>query len=180
MPLAEAQIWAGFCLVAIGFAMHRTGPAFRRHPVGVPVAVLGLALMLLHTEQPAEPETLLMQATMDAGPWLVLAALGTISVLTGAPTYSNSKPLPLLVGWGLMFAAWYLMFAQLPELTPAELLSWASSILGAVSAIAVFALSVRITERRTPAEPETTPLTEKERKYVESVLKRHLEAADES
>ena len=180
MPLAAAQIWAGFCLVAIGFAMHRTGPAFRRHPLGVPVAVLGLALMLLHAEQPAEPESLLMQATLDAGPWLVLAALGTISVLTGAPTYSNSKPLPLLVGWGLLFAAWYMMFAQLPDFTLTELLSWVSSTLGVASAAAVFAMSVRITERRTPTEPETTPLTEKERKYVESVLRRHLEAPDES
>ena len=78
-----------------------------------------------------------------------------------------------------MFTAWYLMLANLPELTVSEVLSWLGSIIGAVSAIAVFALSVRFTERRTLAEPETTPLTDKERKYVESVLKRHLEVTDE-
>jgi hypothetical protein len=31
----------------------------------------------------------------------------------------------------------------------------------------------------TPQEPETEPLSEKEKKYVESVLRRHLEVSDE-
>jgi len=78
-----------------------------------------------------------------------------------------------------MFTAWYLMLAILPELTLTETLSWLSSILGTGLAIAVFVLSIRFTERRTPIEPETSPLTEKERKYVQSVLRRHLEASDE-
>ena len=71
------------------------------------------------------------------------------------------------------------MLGILPELTLIEILSWLASILGALLAIAVFAQSVRYTESKTPAEPESTPLSEKERKYVQSVLKRHLEASDE-
>ena len=180
MSLAAVQVWGGFCLAAIGFAMHRTGPAFRRHPVGAPVAVLGLALMLLHTKQPPDPESLLMGAIMDAGPWLILAALGTVLVLSGAPTYSNRKPLPLLVGWVFVFSAWYLILAIVPQFTMTKILSGVSSILGVALAIAIFVLSVRSTERRTPAEPDTEPLTEKERKYIGSVLRRHLEASDES
>ena len=180
VSLAAVQVWGGFCLAAIGFAMHRTGPAFRRHPVGAPVAVLGLALILLHTKQPPEPELLLMETAMDAGPWLASAVLGTTLVLSGAPTYSDRKPLPLFVGWVFVFSAWYLMLAIIPKLTMVEILSWVSSILGTVLAITVFALSVRFTERRTPTEPETEPLSEKERKYIGSVLRRHLEASDES
>ena len=179
VSLAAAQVWIGFCLVAIGFAMHRTGPAFRRHPAGAPVVLLGLALMLLHSEQPPNPEALLMHTILDAGPWFAATTIGTFLILSGAPTYSDSKPLPLLAGWASMFTAWYLMLAILPELTLTETLSWLSSILGTGLAIAVFVLSIRFTERRTPIEPETSPLTEKERKYVQSVLRRHLEASDE-
>jgi hypothetical protein len=43
----------------------------------------------------------------------------------------------------------------------------------------MFALCVRTAERMTPQEPETEGLSERERKYVESVLRRHLEVADE-
>ena len=70
------------------------------------------------------------------------------------------------------------MLAILPELNLTRVLSWLSSILGVILAISVFALSVRFTERRTPVEPETPPLTDKERKYVQSVLMRHLEVSD--
>ena len=71
------------------------------------------------------------------------------------------------------------MLASLPELSVSEVLSWLGTIIGAALAIAVFALSIGFTERRTLAEPETTPLTDKERKFVESVLRRHLEVSDE-
>jgi len=177
--LGAAQVWVGFCLAGIGFAMHRTGPAFKRHPAGIPIALLGLALLLLHSEPP-EPESLLVQATIDAVPWIVAAVIGSNLVLSGAPTYSDSKPLLLLVGWATMLAAWYFMLEIIPDLSLIEILSWLSSILGAALAIVVFAQSVRYTEGKTPVEPETKPLSEKERKYVQSVLRRHLEAPDES
>ena len=83
------------------------------------------------------------------------------------------------MGLAFILAAWYFMLGILPELTLTEIFSWLASILGALLAIAVFAQSVRYTESKTPAEPESTPLSEKERKYVQSVLKRHLEASDE-
>ena len=159
--------------------MHRTGPAFKRHPAGAPVALFGLALMLLHSEHPPAPESLLMQNILDSGPWLVTAAIGTFLALSGAPTYSDSKPLLILAGWSVFLASWYLMLAILPELNLTRVLSWLSSILGVILAISVFALSVRFTERRTPVEPETPPLTDKERKYVQSVLMRHLEVSDD-
>ena len=178
VSLAAAQVWAGFCLFGIGFAMHRTGPAFKRHPAGAPIVLLGLAIMLLHSEPPS-PESLLVQAATDAVPWIVSAAIGINLVLSGAPIYSNRKPLILLVGLAFILAAWYFMLGILPELTLTEILSWLASILGALLAIAVFAQSVRYTESKTPAAPESTPLSEKERKYVQSVLKRHLEASDE-
>ncbi len=81
--------------------------------------------------------------------------------------------------WAGIIAAWYLILETLRDLTLIEILSWLGSILGAILAIAVFALSVKYTESKTPVEPESTPLTEKERKYVQSVISRHLEASDE-
>jgi len=158
--------------------MHRTGPAFKRHPAGTPVVLLGLALILLHSE-PAEPESLLVETTTDIAPWIICAAIGINLVLLGAPIYSNARPLPLLAGWAGITAAWYLILETLPDLTLIEILSWLGSILGAILAIAVFALSVKYTESKTPVEPESTPLSEKERKYVQSVISRHLEASDE-
>ena len=160
--------------------MHRTGPAFKSHPAGAPAALLGLALILLHSEQPPAPESLLMQTILDAGPWFATAVIGTFLVLSGAPTYSGPKPLLLMAGWSSILVSWYLMLAILPELNLTRVLSWLSSILGIILAISVFALSVRFTERRTPVEPETPPLTDKERKYVQSVLRRHLEASDDT
>ena len=180
VSLAAAQVWIGLCLAAIGFAIHRTGPAFKRHPAGAPVALLGLALILLHSEQPPAPESLLMQTILDAGPWFATAVIGTFLVLSGAPTYSGPKPLLLMAGWSSILVSWYMMLAILPELNLTRVLSWLSSILGIILAISVFALSVRFTERRTPVEPETPPLTDKERKYVQSVLRRHLEASDDT
>ena len=158
--------------------MHRTGPAFKRHPAGTPVALLGLALILLHSE-PAEPESLLVEPTTDIMPWIICAAIGINIVLSGAPIYSNARTLPLLAGWAGIIAAWYLILETLRDLTLIEILSWLGSILGAILAIAVFALSVKYTESKTPVEPESKPLTEKERKYVQSVISRHLEASDE-
>lgn len=158
--------------------MHRTGPAFKRHPAGTPVALLGLALILLHSE-PAEPESLLVETTTDIMPWIICAAIGINIVLSGAPIYSNARTLPLLAGWAGIIAAWYLILETLRDLTLIEILSWLGSILGAILAIAVFALSVKYTESKTPVEPESKPLTEKERKYVQSVISRHLEASDE-
>ena len=60
-----------------------------------------------------------------------------------------------------------------------DTLRWVTALLGVVLAFTVFALCVRTAERMTPQEPETEGLSEKERKYVESVLRRHLEVADE-
>ena len=158
--------------------MHRTGPAFKSHPAGTPVALLGLALILLHSD-PAEPESLLVETTTAIMPWIICAAIGINLVLLGAPIYSNARTLPLLAGWAGIIAAWYLILETLRDLTLIEILSWLGSILGAILAIAVFALSVKYTESKTPVEPESTPLTEKERKYVQSVISRHLEASDE-
>ena len=101
------------CCYRIRHAQDRS--CLQGHPVGAPVAVLGLALILLHTKQPPEPELLLMETAMDAGPWLASAVLGTTLVLSGAPTYSDRKPLPLFVGWVFVFSAWYLMLAIIPK-----------------------------------------------------------------
>ena len=158
--------------------MHRTGPAFKRHPAGTPVALLGLALILLHSA-PAQPESLIEETSTDIKPWIICAAIRFNLVHLGAPIYSNARTLPLLAGWAGIIAAWYLILETLRDLTLIEILSWLGSILGAILAIAVFALSVKYTESKTPVEPESTPLTEKERKYVQSVISRHLEASDE-
>jgi uncharacterized membrane-anchored protein YhcB (DUF1043 family) len=65
------------------------------------------------------------------------------------------------------------------SLAPLDALRWVSALLGVLLALAVFMLCVRTAERTTPQEPETERLSEKERKYVESILRRHLEVADE-
>ncbi len=165
-------------IAVIGIGMHRTGPAFRRHPFGAPMALLGLAVMLFRVEEPPQPESEVVAATIDAAMWLLPALIGSALVLMGAPLYWRTRLLPLLAGWVLIVAAWYQYYSTM-SVVLSDALRWVSALLGVILAFTVFALCVRTAERMTPQEPETEGLSEKERKYVESVLRRHLEVADE-
>jgi len=178
MSLWAAQVWLGMAIAVIGISMHRTGPAFRRHPFGAPVALLGLAVMLFRVEEPPQPESEVVVAAIDAAMWLLPALIGSALVLRGAPLYWRTRLLPLLAGWVLIVVAWYQYYSTM-SVALSDPLRWVSALLGVILALAVFALCVRTAERMTPQEPETEALSEKERKYVESVLRRHLEVADE-
>ena len=178
MSLWAAQVWLGMAIAVIGIGMHRTGPAFRRHPFGAPMALLGLAVMLFRVEEPPQPESEVVAATIDAAMWLLPALIGSALVLMGAPLYWRTRLLPLLAGWALIVAAWYQYYSTM-SVVLSDALRWVSALLGVILAFTVFALCVRTAERMTPQEPETEGLSEKERKYVESVLRRHLEVADE-
>tara|TARA_B100001146_G_scaffold51807_1_gene45196 strand:+ start:115 stop:654 length:540 start_codon:yes stop_codon:yes gene_type:complete len=178
MSLWAAQVWLGMAIAVIGFGMHRTGPAFRRHPFGAPVALLGLAVMLFRVEEPPQPESEVVVAAIDAAMWLLPALIGSAFVLMGAPLYWRTRLLPLLAGWALIVVAWCQYYSTM-SVVLSDTLRWVTALLGVVLAFTVFALCVRTAERMTPQEPETEGLSEKERKYVESVLRRHLEVADE-
>ena len=179
MSLWAAQVWLGLSIAVIGISIHRTGPAFRRHPFGTPVALLGLAVMLIRVEQPPHPESEVVSAAMDAAFWTIPALLGLRLVLSGAPLYWRSRPLPLLVGWVLIAAGW-LQYYSTSNLSLADAVDAGGSLIGILLSISVFILCVRTAERMTPQEPETEGLDEKERKYVASVLRRHLGVDDES
>lgn len=178
MSLWAAQVWLGLSVAVIGISMHRTGPAFRRHPFGAPVALLGLAVMLFRIEEPPQPESGVVAAAIGAAMWLLPALTGSALVLLGAPLYWKTRPAPLLAGWALIAVAWYQYYSAM-DLAPLDALRWVSALLGVLLTLAIFMLCVRTAERTTPQEPETERLSEKERKYVESVLRRHLEVADE-
>ncbi len=178
MSLWAAQVWLGLSVAVIGISMHRTGPAFRRHPFGTPVALLGLAVMLFRIEEPPQPESGVVAAAIGAAMWLLPALTGSALVLLGAPLYWKTRPAPLLAGWALIAVAWYQYYSAM-DLVPLDALRWVSALLGVLLTLAVFMLCVRTAERTIPQEPETERLSEKERKYVESVLRRHLEVADE-
>ena len=178
MSLWAAQVWLGLSIAVIGISMHRTGPAFRRHPFGTPVALLGLAVMLIRVEEPPSPESEVVSAAVDTAFWTIPALLGLRLVLSGAPLYWRSRPLPLLAGWAMIAAGWLQYYStSSPSLTDA--LDAGGSLIGILLSITVFVLCVRTAERMTPQEPETEGLDEKERKYVASVLRRHLEVDDE-
>ena len=178
MSLWAAQVWLGLAVAVIGISMHRTGPSFRRHPFGAPVALLGVALMLFRIEEPPQPELSVVAAAIVAAMWLLPALVGSGLVLIGAPLYWRTRPAPLLVGWTLIAVAWYQYYSTM-SVVLTDALRWVSALLGALLALAVFVLCVRTAERMTPQEPETKGLTEKERKYVERVLRRHLEVTDD-
>ena len=178
MSLWAAQVWLGLSIAVIGISMHRTGPAFRRHSFGAPVALLGLAVMLFRVEEPPQPESGVVAAVKGAAMWLLPALAGSALVLIGAPLYWRTRPAPLLTGWALIVVAWFQYYSTL-SLALLDALRWVSALLGVILALAVFMLCVRAAERMTPREPETEGLSEKERKYVESILRRHLEVADE-
>ena len=134
--------------------------------------------MLFQIEEPPQPELGVVAAAVVAAMWLLPALVGSALVLIGAPLYWRARPAPLLVGWALITMAWYQYYSTM-NVVPTDILRWGSALLGVLLALAVFALCVRTAERMTPQEPETEGLTEKERKYVESVLRRHLEVTDD-
>jgi len=173
-----AQVWLGMAIAVIGISMHRTGPAFRRHPFGAPMVLLGLAVMLFRVEEPPQPESEVVAAAVDVAMWLLPALIGSALVLRGAPLYWRTRLLPLLAGWGLIVVAWYQYYSTM-SVVLSDTLRWVCALVGAILAFTMFALCVRTAERMTPQEPETEGLSERERKYVESVLRRHLEVADE-
>ena len=178
MSLWAAQVWLGMAIAVIGIGMHRTGPAFRRHPFGAPMALLGLAVMLFRVEEPPQPESEVVAAAVDVTMWLLPALTGSARVLRGAPLYWRTRLLPLLAGWALIVVAWYQYYSTM-SVVLSDTLRWVCALVGAILSFTVFALCVRTAERMTPQEPETEGLSERERKYVESVLRRHLEVADE-
>ena len=178
MSLWAAQVWLGLSISIIGISMHRTGPAFKRHSFGTPVALLGLAVMLIRVEQPPHPESEVVSAAVDAAFWTIPALFGLRLVLSGAPLYWRSRPLPLLSGWALIAVGW-LQFYSTSTPSLADALDAGGSLMGILLSLSVFILCVRTAERMTPQEPETEGLDEKERKYVASVLRRHLGVDDE-
>ena len=134
--------------------------------------------MLFQIEEPPQPELGVVAAAIVAAMWLLPALVGSGLVLIGAPLYWRARPAPLLVGWVLIAMAWYQYYSTM-NVALTDVLRWVSALLGVLLALAVFALCVRTAERMTPQEPETEGLTEKERKYVESVLRGHLEVTDD-
>ena len=134
--------------------------------------------MLFRVEEPPQPELGVVAAAIVTAMWLLPALVGSGLVLIGAPLYWRARPAPLLVGWVLIAMAWYQYYSPM-NVALTDVLRWVSALLGVLLALAVFALCVRTAERMTPQEPETEGLTEKERKYVESVLRRHLEVTDD-
>ncbi len=134
--------------------------------------------MLFQIEEPPQPELGVVAAAVVATMWLLPALVGSGLVLIGAPLYWRARPAPLLVGWALIAVAWYQYYSTM-NVAPTDVLRWVSALLGVLLALAVFVLCVRTAERMTPQEPETEGLTEKERKYVESVLRGHLEVTDD-
>jgi hypothetical protein len=142
------------------------------------MVLLGLAVMLFRVEEPPQPESEVVAAAVDVAMWLLPALTGSALVLRGAPLYWRTRLLPLLAGWALIVVAWYQYYSTM-SVVLSDTLRWVCALVGAILSFTVFALCVRTAERMTPQEPETEGLSERERKYVESVLRRHLEVADE-
>jgi hypothetical protein len=142
------------------------------------MVLLGLAVMLFRVEEPPHPESEVVAAAVDVAMWFLPALIGSALVLRGAPLYWRTRLLPLLAGWVLIVVAWYQYYSTM-SVVLSDTLRWVCALVGAILAFTMFALCVRTAERMTPQEPETEGLSERERKYVESVLRRHLEVADE-
>ena len=92
----------------------------------------------------------------------------------GAPLYWKARPATLLAGWPLVAVAWYIAYPSIAGTSLTDFLTALIALLGVALALVVFALCVRTAESMVPPEDETEPLTEREQRYVESVLKRHL------
>jgi len=174
MDWADMQFWFGFLLLFCGLSLHRIGPAFRRSNFGKPIISLGLVLIFLPYGQLSPIEENLFDIMLDNLPWLILSIVGVYLVLYGSQIYwVNIGPIKIL-GILLIATSWIYYFKFIFNSQKEDFLLVMANLLGMIFGLIYLIWIIKLVESHTPKVAESLPLSESEKKYVTSILKRNL------
>ncbi len=175
MDWADIQFWFGFLLFFSGLSLHRMGPAFKRSNFGKPTLLMASVLILLPSDTLSLTEENLLIVLKINLPWLILFTSGTYLVLYGSQIYWNNISSIKILGLTLLTVSWAYYFIFLDLYTFTDYLIILFNILGMIIGLIFIIWVIKLVESRTPKVAESLPLSEKEKKFIVSILQRNLE-----
>ncbi len=188
------QAILGWTLLLAALSLQRMGPAFKRSRFSLPIAALGLALMIFipETKQYFEGgsgvcqyhycdndiRALFLDFMLETVVWMTLAVLGVMLILNSSNLYEKSKPLVSTLGWIIVISSWYVI-SQMRLIdylitNPENLIWLLFVVLGVLFTLFFYYFIIRSAERSTPRENKVSPLDERERKLVTEIIRRNL------
>ena len=172
---ADIQFWFGFLLLFSGLSIHRMGPAFKRSNFGKPTLLIASVLILLPSGTLSLTEENLLFVLKNNLPWLILFTSGAYLILYGSQIYWNNISSIKISGLALLTVSWAYYFIFLDLYPFANYLVILSNILGMIIGLIFIIWVITLVESRTPKVAESLPLSEKEKKFIISILQRNLE-----
>ena len=139
--------------------------------------MLGFVLICLPSSQFASIEGDLSIFMVDNLPWIFLSSSGIYFVLYGSQIYwENINPIKIL-GILLILSSWIYFFTFTSESFDEDLSLIIANLFGMLIALIYLIWLIKFIEARTPKVAESLPLSESEKKYITSILKRNLEGS---
>ncbi len=174
MELADLQLWFGLFILFSGFFVYRMGPSFRRSIFGKPMILMGFVLTLIPLQDLSASENLLHTEMMLNFPWIVLAFIGILLSLFGAPVYWKRNLNANIFGLLLISISWIIYFYSVFSININDIINSLFNLLGMFFALISIAYIIKIIESRTPKVQQSEPLTKNEKKFITSILKRNM------
>lgn len=174
MDWSDIQFWFGFLILFCGISLHRIGPAFNRSSFGKPLLLLGFVLIFLPSSGLSSIEYDLFIFMVDNIPWIFLSSSGIYFVLYGSQIYWENINSIKILGLSLLFLSWIYFFVFIFKSFDADLSLIVANLFGMLIALIYLIWLIKFIESRTPKVAESLPLSESEKKYVTSILKRNL------
>ncbi len=170
----EAILWSSLLLVVVGYSFHRMGPSFRRSRFGYPLALLGASCFVFLPEELSKPESELYNSIIGMITLVVPFLLGVFLVLRDSPTYGDSRPAGLFLGWAAIGTSWAILYFEQMSVSGSSIISGLLSSVGILLGFVMSYLGASIVERSIGLEFSSEPLTNEEGQLVRTILERRL------
>jgi len=174
MDWSDIQFWFGLLIFFCALSLHRVGPAFKRSSLGKPLLLLGFVLIFLPSSELSSIEHDLFIFMVDNMPWIFLSLSGIYFVLYGSQIYWENINSLKILGIVLVFLSWVYFFVFISKSFDTDLSLIIANLFGMLIALIYLIWLIKFIESRTPKVAESLPLSESEKKYVKSILKRNL------
>lgn len=135
---------------------------------------MGFVLTLIPLENLSASENLLHSEMMLNFPWIVLAYIGMMISLFGAPVYWKRNLNANIIGLLIISISWIIYFYSVFSININHILNSLSNSLGMFFALISIAYLIKIVESKTPKVQQSEPLTKNEKKFITSILKRNM------